>query len=79
MKDKNKIIIQNKKKLNTLKKHNKFYYLKDDPQISDFEYDKIKKEILELEEKYLYLKKVDSLLVKLLEQNRQINLKKLDI
>jgi DNA ligase (NAD+) len=60
MKDKNKIIIQHKKKLNTLKKHNKFYYLKDDPQISDFEYDKIKKEILELEEKYLYLKKVDS-------------------
>ena len=31
-----------------LKKNNKLYYEKSDPKISDLEYDKLKKEILDL-------------------------------
>ncbi len=45
-----------KKKLVELKKHNKFYFDKSSPRISDKEYDKLKKEIINLENKYSYLK-----------------------
>ena len=45
-----------KKKINLLKKHNKYYYIDDKPKISDHEYDKLKKEILELEGKYSFLR-----------------------
>ena len=46
MNNKKKIINQHKNKLNNLIKHNKFYYINDDPQITDSQYDNIKKELL---------------------------------
>jgi len=48
------------KKINELKKHDKAYFEHDKPLISDQEYDDIKKEILELEKKYNYLKNKNS-------------------
>ena len=44
------------KKINEFKKHNKYYYENSSPVISDKEYDKLKKEILDLEKKYNFLK-----------------------
>ena len=44
-----------KNKLSLINKHNKFYYDKSSPIISDSEYDILKKDILELEEKYKFL------------------------
>ena len=57
-----KIKIENKfrKKISLLKEHNKNYFVDDNPKISDAEYDKIKKELLDLEKKYPFLKKIDS-------------------
>ena len=53
----NKIIKQNYlKKISEFKKHNKLYYENSLPIISDKEFDKLKKEILELEKKHTYLK-----------------------
>ena len=43
------------KKINELKKHNKLYFEKSSPKISDKDYDEIKREILDLEKKYSYL------------------------
>jgi len=52
----NKNIKQNyQKKINKFKKHNKLYYENSSPKISDKEFDKLKKEILELEKKYTFL------------------------
>jgi len=45
-----------KKKINLLKKHNKFYFDNDNPKITDAEYDSLKKEILNLEKKHNFLK-----------------------
>ncbi len=55
-------LIQKKylKSIKELKKNNKLYYEKSDPKISDLEYDKIKKEIFDLENKYNFLKSKDS-------------------
>ena len=36
-------------KLNALKKHNKLYFEKNSPKISDADFDKLKKEIIEIE------------------------------
>ena len=47
-------------KINKLKKYNKAYFEKDSPTVSDGEYDNIKKEILDLEKKYEFLKDKDS-------------------
>ena len=47
------------KKINLLKKYNKFYFVNDAPKISDSEYDKIKKDLIELEKKNPYLKKLE--------------------
>ncbi len=44
------------KKINELKKHNKLYFENSSPIISDKEYDQIKKEILNLEKEFSYLK-----------------------
>ena len=44
-----------KKKINDIKKHNKLYFEKSSPEISDSQYDKIKKEIFDLEKKYSFL------------------------
>ena len=52
MKDKYRNIYNRHKKiLEDLKKHNNFYFKDDNPQISDAEYDKLKKEALNLEKK----------------------------
>ena len=57
----NKNIKQNYlKKINEFKKHNKLYYENSSPQISDKDFDKLKKEILELEKKYKFLKDKES-------------------
>jgi DNA ligase (NAD+) len=48
-------------KLTLIKKYNKFYYDKDEPKISDQKYDELKKELLEFEKKYLFLKKYGSI------------------
>ena len=55
--EKKDIIKKYNQKIKILKKHNKLYFSNDKPQISDSEYDKIKKEILNLEKKYKFLKK----------------------
>ena len=47
-----------KKKINQLKKHNKLYFNEDNPVITDAEYDNLKKEIIKLEEKNNFLKKL---------------------
>ena len=53
----NKYIKQEyQKKINELKKHNKFYYENSSPVISDSEYDKLKKKVLNLEKKHNFLK-----------------------
>ncbi len=49
-----------KQKINKLKKHNKLYFQKSSPIISDSEYDKIKTDILELEHKYSFVKNKNS-------------------
>ena len=49
-----------KQKINELIKHNKLYFDKSSPTISDKEYDEIKKEIIDLEKKYSYLKNESS-------------------
>jgi len=48
------------KKINELEKHNKAYFSEDNPIVSDKDYDEIKKEIIDLEKKYKYLKNKNS-------------------
>ena len=60
MKEDSKIIDNFKRKIKYIKKLNKSYYEFDKPIISDVEYDNIKKEILDFENKYPYLKKITS-------------------
>ncbi len=53
-------IIENyKKKIDLLKKHNKSYFDQNNPKISDSQYDILKKEILDLEKKNNFLKKLN--------------------
>ena len=61
MRNKKTIVSEYKKKINILKKHNKYYYDDDNPKISDSEYDKLKFDLLEIEKKYPYLKKISEL------------------
>ena len=58
MEDRIAIIDKYKKKLNLLKKHNNLYFNKDNPQISDAEYDNLKREINDLEKKNKFLKEL---------------------
>ena len=44
------------KKIDLVQKHNKYYYDKDKPIISDHEFDLLKKDIISLENKYKFLK-----------------------
>ena len=44
------------KKIKELKKHNRLYFEKSSPKITDNQYDLIKKEIIDLEKKHLFLK-----------------------
>ena len=43
-------------KVEKFNKHNELYYLKDNPSITDQEFDELKHSILELEKKYKYLR-----------------------
>ena len=47
-------------KIKEFNKHNRLYYDKSSPNISDGEFDKLKKEILDLEKKYSFLSNVKS-------------------
>jgi len=40
------------KKIRLINKYNKFYYDNNDPVVSDYEYDKLKKDVLKIEKKY---------------------------
>ena len=60
METKKKIILKHKQNLELLKTHNRNYYNYDRPIISDAEFDKLKLNALKLEEKYPYLKKIES-------------------
>ncbi len=44
------------KKIEELQRHNQLYFEKNSPRISDKQYDEIKKEIIDLEKKYSFLK-----------------------
>ena len=61
MSKKLEIIDNYKKKIKELKKHNNLYYNEDNPKISDFEYDKLKQEIVLLEKENISLKKLNLL------------------
>ena len=58
--NKKKIYSDYKEKIITLKKYNKLYYNDNNPQVSDDQYDTLKKNILALEDKYTFLKSKDS-------------------
>ncbi len=56
MENKDSLIKYFKEKVKEIKKHNNLYYNFDKPKISDSDYDKLKKEIIRLEENYQFLK-----------------------
>ncbi len=56
MNEKQKIIKEHKNLINQIKKHNKYYFSEDNPKISDSNYDKLKKKLIEFEKKYSFLK-----------------------
>ena len=59
MDSKKKIIEDYKKKIRSLEKHNKSYFDKDKPEITDAEFDTLKKDIYTIEKKYNFLKKLN--------------------
>jgi DNA ligase (NAD+) len=61
MEDRPKIRDYYLKKIRELKQHNLNYYNADNPKISDHEFDLLKKEIIQLEKKYNFLKKNESI------------------
>ena len=54
--NKKKIQIKYSEKISLINKFNKFYYDDNNPKVTDQKYDELKKEILELEKKYKFLK-----------------------
>ncbi len=60
MKDRNLIKNSYLKKIKKINKYNKLYYEKNSPIVTDAEYDKLKREIIVLEKKYIYLKSKSS-------------------
>ena len=54
--NKKKIQIEYSEKISLINKLNKFYYDDNYSKVNDQEYDELKKEILELEKKYKFLK-----------------------
>ena len=61
MSKKKEIISSYKKKIDLLKKYNKLYFSKDNPEISDGEYDDLKRTIIDLENKNSFLKDLNLL------------------
>ena len=61
MNTKSEIISRFKKKIKLIKYHNIQYFNLDSPKISDAEYDKLKKELIALEEKNSFLKELNLL------------------
>ena len=62
MSSKEDMIIKNYlRKVKLIEKYNQFYYEKDSPEISDQKYDDLKKQTLNLEQKYSFLKKYGSI------------------
>ncbi len=59
-KTQDEIVKKYKQKIKLIRKYDKYYHDKDSPLVSDYKYDEIKREIVELENKYSYLKKIDS-------------------
>ena len=57
---KDKIRSSYQKKIELLHKHNKLYFEKSNPEISDGDYDNLKTDILKLEKKYSFLKDKNS-------------------
>ena len=49
MNEKQKIKKEHKNLINQIKKHNKYYFDKDNPIISDSQYDKLKRKLVDLE------------------------------
>ena len=60
MDEKKDIIKKYKLKIAEIKEHNKSYFIKDNPKISDREYDSLKRDLIKMELKYSYLRKIDS-------------------
>ncbi len=58
---KKNIVIEFKEKVQELKRHNFLYFSKDQPEISDAEYDNLKKNLIKLEESNKSLKKLNLL------------------
>jgi len=58
--NKSEIKLLYKKILKDIKKHNKLYFINDSPEISDSSFDQIKREAIELEKKYPFLKKIEA-------------------
>ena len=58
--EKEKIKKKYDSKIKELIKHNKLYYEQSSPSISDSQYDKLRKEIIDLENKFSYLKNKNS-------------------
>ena len=58
LKKKEKILSKYKKKIKLLKKHDHLYHNQDNPIISDENYDKLKKDVLDLEKDYNFLLKL---------------------
>ena len=54
--NKKKLQTEYSEKINLINKFNKFYYDDNKPKVTDQKYDELKKEILELEKKYKFLK-----------------------
>ena len=61
MKNKKKIQDEYKKKVNRLLNLNKAYFEKDKPKASDFEFDNLKQELIELSNKHPFLKKISDI------------------
>jgi len=59
-KKQDEIIKNYKKQTSLIKKHNVHYHSEDSPKIADSAYDNLKREVLELEKKFSFLKKIGS-------------------
>ena len=76
--DKKKLILEYKKKKKELLRHNNLYFNKDKPEIEDSDYDKLKREALDLENKYPFVKETFNI-SDIVGSQSKINLKKLII